>query len=88
MRSIVPVLCLSLAACSTTPQFVTHVPPPPANLSSPCEMPEPLPPPATMGDLLRAGINNADLLAECARKQRGLVAAWPRSCAGNDCNKP
>ena len=30
---------------------------------------------------MREGIANVDLLAECARKQRGLVAAWPRDVA-------
>lgn len=88
MRLIVPALCLSLAGCSTTPQFGTPVLPPPANLSSPCATPTLLDPPATMGDLLRAATDNADLLAECARKQRGLVAAWPRPSNGDDRNKP
>ena len=84
MRLIVPALCLSLAGCSTTPQFGTPVLPPPANLSSPCATPTLLDPPATMGDLLRSAIDANDALAECARKQRGLVAAWPR----DDRNKP
>lgn len=88
MLRIALVSCLSLAGCCTTPQLGTPVVPPPANLSSPCLLPEQLPPPATMGDLMREGIANVDLLAECARKQRGLVAAWPRPSAGNDSNKP
>ena len=87
MRLTALACCLSLAGCCTTQQLGTPVVPPPANLSSPCLPLEQLPSPATMGDLLRAGIDNADLYAECSQKQRGLVSAWPKA-AGDDRNKP
>lgn len=81
MRNTLLAFCLILGGCSSMPQFGTPIVPPPANLSSPCLPLAQLEAPATMGDLLRVSTANMDLYAECARKQKGLVEAWPKQPA-------
>ena len=73
-RSLPIALCvLMLPACSKVPVSVP-MPPPPANLASPCPMIAPMP-----GIDPERAAWEVDLLfayAECAGKHRALAAAW------------
>ena len=70
---IIAVLSLTTACDSTISR--AFWPTPPANLTEPCPPLEPLPSPATLGDVLQDGIQTGGLYNECRAKHDAL-SAW------------
>lgn len=70
---ITAALCQTTACSSTIAR--AFWPTPPANLTEPCPPLEPLPSPATLGDVLQDGIQTAGLYNECRAKHEEL-SGW------------
>lgn len=82
IRAAILVATAVLAGCDTMPRIpnTPQVPPIPAHLATPCDIPQP--PPEVLGDYdaTDAWLLDALLpaLADCALKVRGLQQAWPK----------